>query len=140
MSYCTYLTVHRGSGFFYIGKGVTDRVVSGLYKGSGTRLNEVFEVEVIPPLIPLEAQYERAAKAASLNRKRSQNKPETQAKRSARSRKYFLTNNPMHQQSSLLKMRGTIGKVVWWTNGSKRAFKAESPGEGWGRGFQITKS
>lgn len=40
LKYCTYSSIHP-SGFFYLGKGITSRVVSGAYKGSGTRFKLV---------------------------------------------------------------------------------------------------
>lgn len=36
MKYCTYETRHK-SGFYYRGKGITEKVKSGAYKGSGVR-------------------------------------------------------------------------------------------------------
>ena len=38
MKYCTYRTTHP-RGFYYIGKGITEKVSKGKYKGSGTRFN-----------------------------------------------------------------------------------------------------
>lgn len=40
--YCLYVTYHR-TGKFYVGKGVTKKVVGGKYKGSGTVLLECFK-------------------------------------------------------------------------------------------------
>lgn len=39
--WCVYKTSHP-SGFYYLGKGITARVVSGAYKGSGTKLVAAF--------------------------------------------------------------------------------------------------
>lgn len=49
MTYCTYITVHQPSGRFYIGKGVTDAVRAGKYKGSGTILKKTFKK--YPPVL-----------------------------------------------------------------------------------------
>lgn len=38
MKYCTYRSTHP-TGFYYSGKGITDRVTSGAYKGSGVAFN-----------------------------------------------------------------------------------------------------
>jgi hypothetical protein len=39
--YCTYLTSHP-TGFYYIGKGQTERILAGEYLGSGAKLNAAF--------------------------------------------------------------------------------------------------
>lgn len=38
MKYCTYISKHP-SGFWYAGKGITEKVQAGLYKGSGVKFN-----------------------------------------------------------------------------------------------------
>ena len=44
MKWCTYESKHP-SGFFYRGKGITENVLSGKYKGSGTR----FKLALLTP-------------------------------------------------------------------------------------------
>ena len=49
LKYCTYISIH-GSGFYYAGKGITDKVVKGEYKGSGVK----FKVTCAHPGFELE--------------------------------------------------------------------------------------
>jgi hypothetical protein len=42
MKFCTYISRHRESGWFYIGKGQTSKVLKG-YKGSGKALVKAFK-------------------------------------------------------------------------------------------------
>jgi len=40
-SCCTFFTYHEASGWFYLGKGITKKVLSGRYSGSGVKLKRV---------------------------------------------------------------------------------------------------
>lgn len=44
LKYCTYKSTHP-SGFYYSGKGLTQKVLDGLYKGSGTKFKLSLEQE-----------------------------------------------------------------------------------------------
>jgi len=42
MKFCVYKTTHP-TGFYYVGKGITERVKKGHYKGSGVKLKAAFQ-------------------------------------------------------------------------------------------------
>jgi len=40
--HCTYITIHEETGWFYTGKGTSEKVKSGSYMGTGVALNKAF--------------------------------------------------------------------------------------------------
>lgn len=47
LKYCVYKTSHI-LGFYYIGKGITSKVLKGTYKGSGNKLKAIWKVNKYP--------------------------------------------------------------------------------------------